>query len=354
RVTRSRARRASPPAPRRRGRCVGSETDRDRCSSSCERVGLPRLQNRDGGSVPHAPPELLRIGLDQIPGVVMHWDNAFGFHELDSADGIFDSHREVVADRHQHEVDAPGQQLHFERQPGVTGVIDRLAADRHDDTGRVGRVPAGLVAFHPAPVKRGDELHSSKRKLVRSTDVHPVTGGALIGAELRQLVRGDDGRLVFLREGDRIPEVITVAVRQEDAIEMGQLIGSDVGGGIAGEERIDNDAFTVPLEHETGVSVECRFHSPTCFAYASARSSPSNSLGSLIFTLTIQPLPYGSRFTRAGSCSSALLISRIVPATGEYSSDTAFTASIVPKTSRCLNATDAFGSSTNTTSPSSP
>src|SRR6266567_2805661 len=135
---------------------------------------------------------------------------------------------------------------------------------------------------------------------------------------------------------------------------MGHFVRTDVGGGITGEKWVDDDAFAVSLQDKTGVSVKCRFHSPTCFAYASARSSPSNSLGSLTLTFTIQPLPYGSRFTSAGSCSSALLTSTTVPATGVYSSDTAFTASMVPKVSRCLNVAAALGSSTNTTSPSSP
>src|SRR5437899_11298456 len=146
--------------------------------------------------------------------------------------------------------------------------------------------------------------------------------------------------------------MVTVAVREQDGVEVGQLVGSDDGGGITGEKWVDDDALSVPLQHKTGVSVERGFHSPTCFAYASARSSPSNSFGSLSLTLTIHPLPYGSRFTRAGSCSSALLTSTTVPATGVYGSDTALTASIVPKASRCLDAAVALGSSTNTTSPS--
>src|SRR5207247_741666 len=209
------------------------------------------------------------------------------------------------------------------------GVIDGLSADRHDDAGGIGRVLAGLVAFDPPAVKRGHELHFAERELVRATDVHPVTGRALIGAELRQLVGRDDRRLVPLRQRHGVAEVVAVAVRQQNRVEGRESVWSDVRGGITGEKWIDDDSRTVPLQHKTGMSVEGRFHSPTCFAYASARSSPSNSLGSLIFTFTIQPLPYGSRLTSAGSPSSALLDSTIVPATGEYSSDTAFTASIV-------------------------
>src|SRR6266571_4825589 len=111
--------------------------------------------------------------------------------------------------------------------------------------------------------------------------------------------------------------MVAVAVREQDGVEMGEFVGCNDGGGVTGEKWVDDDALAVPLQHKTGVSVECGFHSPTCFAYASARSSPSNSLGSLSFTFTIQPLPYGSRFTSAGSCSRALFASTIVPATGE-------------------------------------
>src|SRR6266481_10229452 len=111
--------------------------------------------------------------------------------------------------------------------------------------------------------------------------------------------------------------MVAVAVREQDCVEVRQLVGCDDGGGVPGEKWVDDDALSVPLQHKAGVSVECGFHSPTCFAYASARSSPSNSLGSLSLTFTIQPLPYGSRLTSAGSCSMALFASTTVPATGE-------------------------------------
>src|SRR2546426_3440555 len=111
--------------------------------------------------------------------------------------------------------------------------------------------------------------------------------------------------------------MVAVAVREQDGVEVGQLVGSDDGGGIIGEKWVDDNALSVPLQHKTGVSVECGFHSPTCFAYASAPSSPSNSLASWSFTFTIQPLPYGSRFTSAGTCSSSSFASTIGPTT-EY------------------------------------
>src|SRR5206468_5680314 len=112
-----------------------------------------------------------------------------------------------------------------------------------------------------------------------------------IGAELRQLVRRHDRRLVLPRQRYGIAQMVAMAVGEQNRVEVGELVGCDDGGGVTGKEWVDDDALSVSLQHETGVSVECGFHSPTCFAYASARSSPSNSLGSWSFTFTIQPLP---------------------------------------------------------------
>src|SRR5439155_20308758 len=88
RATRSRGRRASPPGPPPRGRCAGPETARDRYASLRKGEGLPGLQDRDGGGTSDTPPELLRICLDEIPGVVVHRDNVVGFHELHGSGGI--------------------------------------------------------------------------------------------------------------------------------------------------------------------------------------------------------------------------------------------------------------------------
>ena len=81
---------------------------------------------------------------------------------------------------------------------------------------------------------------------------------------------------------------------------------------------------------------------------------PDCSLSSDSRILIIQPSPYGLLFTSAGSASSRALISSTSPLSGENSSDTAFTASMVPKTSCFLYFAPTFGSSTNTMSPSSP
>ena len=60
----------------------------------------------------------------------------------------------------------------------------------------------------------------------------------------------------------------------------------------------------------------------------------------------------GALFTASGRSVSALLTSVTSPATGLYSSETAFTDSMVPKTSPLLNVRPTSGSSRNTSSPS--
>jgi len=125
-----------------------------------------------------------------------------------------DTHRVIIADRDQHQVDPgrPGQELHLERERGVPGVVDRLPAHRNDHTGGIGRVPAGCVTLDLPAVKRGHELHGAEGELVRAADVHGVTRAALIGAELRQLVRRHDRRPVFLRQRDRVTQMVAVSV----------------------------------------------------------------------------------------------------------------------------------------------
>src|SRR5216684_3066053 len=257
----------------------------------CECVRFTRRQNGDCGAVTHQSPEFLGVGLYHIPRVVVHWDNAFGFHELDGPRGVFHAHREVVADRYKHEVDASRQELHLHRKRRIAAVIDGFPAYRHDHPAGIRRVLPGWIALDPATMEGRHELHLPKGKLMGSADVHGVAGRALFAAELRELERSDDRRAVALRQRNSVAEVIAMAMGEEDGIQPGQLVGADVCGGITSKEGIDDDALAVSLEDETGVSVECRFHSPICFAYASARSSPSNSLGFLIFTLIIQPLP---------------------------------------------------------------
>ena len=82
---------------------------------------------------------------------------------------------------------------------------------------------------------------------MRASDMHRVAGAPLVGAELRQLVRRHDRRAIALGQRDGIAQVIAMAVGQQNTIESRELVRSDIGGGITGEEGIDDDPFAVPL-----------------------------------------------------------------------------------------------------------
>ena len=185
----------------------------------------------------------------------MHRNRDVRLHELDRAHGILDAHGEIVADRHQHHVDPSFEQLHLHRQRGIAGMVDGLSADGQDQSARRGRVRA-VVAGHRAAVKRRHELHLAPWELVRAPDVHPMHRGPLGGAEFGQLVSRDDGRPVLLGDRNGIPEMIAVAVREQDGVDLGKLVRSEVGCGVAAEEGVDQDATAIRLDQETGVAVK--------------------------------------------------------------------------------------------------
>ena len=102
----------------------------------------------------------------------------------------------------------------------------------------------------------GHELHLPEHKSVRSANVHRVGLGAVVDAELRQFVGGDDHGAIALGEGNGVAQMIAVPVRQEHGIDPGHAVDRDVGRGIAGQERIDDYAATGRVEDEAGVAVE--------------------------------------------------------------------------------------------------
>jgi hypothetical protein len=96
-------------------------------------------------------------------------------------------------------------------------------------------------------MERGHELHPPKREFVRAADVHSMTDRAFIGAELRELKCRDNRGLMLFGECDRVAQVIPVAVGQQNPVEAGQSVWSDVGCGIASKEGVDDKAFAVSL-----------------------------------------------------------------------------------------------------------
>src|SRR5881397_3359538 len=105
---------------------------RSRLTSSGKGVSLTRRQHHDAGAAAHLALELLRIGLDHVPCIVMYRNHRAGLHELHGAYRVFDAHRVVVADRDEHRVHAPGEQLHLHGEARVPTVIHG-APTHHDD-----------------------------------------------------------------------------------------------------------------------------------------------------------------------------------------------------------------------------
>src|SRR3954470_10451937 len=99
--------------------------------------------------------------------------------------------------------------------------------------------------------------------------------------------------------------------------------------------------------------VQCADSFSTYSSYSSAVIISSTSSGMLRRIFIIQPSPYGSVLTNSGFSLSASLTSTTSPDTGENSSETALTDSMLPNSSPSSSSVPTCGSSTKTTSPSS-
>ena len=72
------------------------------------------------------------------------------------------------------------------------------------------------------------------------------------------LERGDDVRVVGLGDGERVAEVVGVAVGQGDGSAL-DIPGSDRGHRIAGEEGIDRERVLARAEQEAGMTEKGEF-----------------------------------------------------------------------------------------------
>src|SRR5689334_17212032 len=140
--------------------------------ASGKSVRLARREHDDACSVSYLTLELFRVGLNHIPGIVMHGNHRGGLYELYRPDGIFDPHRVIVPDRDQHHVDTALEQLHLERQARVPAMVGGLPPQRDDHAAGIGGELARRVSFHSSAVKCGHELHPPERELMRPADVH--------------------------------------------------------------------------------------------------------------------------------------------------------------------------------------
>src|SRR6185436_7304917 len=144
--------------------------------------------------------------------------------------------------------------------------------------------------------------------------------------------------------------------------ELGDAVGNGEGFGEPDrrrkgfvDERVEgghaDDVEHGPPLSSVGTNMARREAHLTSASYFAASSRPPASPALVSFT-AISQLPCGSAFTCSGLLLSASFTSTTSPDTGEYSSETAFTDSIVPNDCPCVSLVPTAGRSTKTTSPS--
>src|SRR5436305_13898082 len=121
-------------------------------------------------------------------------------------------------------------------------------------------------------------------------------------------------------------------------------------GGYRRPSNIEHSTFNI--EHSAFLR-QCADSFSTYSSYSSAVIISSTSSGVLRRIFIIQPSPYASVLTSSGFSLSASLTSTTSPDTGEKSSETALTDSMLPNSSPCSSSVPTCGSSTKTTSPRS-
>ena len=87
--------------------------------------------------------EFIGALLDIAEGIVVYGDDELGLEEIDGASGIFDAHREVIADGKECEIDTFfSDQLHIGEEGGIACVVDHLAFEKKQKTSRIAAIGA--------------------------------------------------------------------------------------------------------------------------------------------------------------------------------------------------------------------
>src|SRR5262249_51192627 len=97
------------------------------------------------------------------------------------------------------------------------------------------------------------QLHVAERVPEPAAVLLAVGLDALLRQPLADLVVADDGGPGPLRDGDGVADVVAVAVRNQDEVGLG-LVGLQGGGGVAGEERVDQHLVPARFEQQRGVT----------------------------------------------------------------------------------------------------
>ena len=98
-------------------------------------------------------------------------------------------------------------------------------------------------------------LHSAKGELPAAADVQAVSVYPLLFTVGRDLVIGDDGGARLAADGNGVAQVISVAVRYQDVVRLGDVVRTDVRLRIAAEEGVKPDGVSTSGEAETGMAV---------------------------------------------------------------------------------------------------
>ena len=161
-----------------------------------------------------------------------------------------------------------GDQRHVGEDVGVAEVIDgRLAGRRtlgfDDDAARIAEIDR-----HAVGACRRDEWSARTKVTVKPprSVVPPVFIGLSFSnpfdmSHMTKVVVRGDCRAVGFGDIERIADVIAVAMREHDMrdpLDRGRLVGDE--GGIAGEERIDQNRLASEIETKSGVAIPGDLH----------------------------------------------------------------------------------------------
>jgi hypothetical protein len=167
-------------------------------------------------------------------------------------------HRVVAADAHEGDVEvvALARQSQVGEQGGVAEVVDGRVAEPDDDARSDVRRSVG----RDCGVQRRHHPHPAAGQLDRPAEVgvdHVLD--ALAGDLVGQLDDRDHRRAGPLGDLDGVAEVVGVAVGQDDVRRI-DVVRRDSALGVAGQERVDQDA-RVPLgQLEAGLSQKANLH----------------------------------------------------------------------------------------------
>src|SRR5262249_20655586 len=205
-----------------------------------------------GGFLADAPRPRLGVLGDGGPGVVVDGEDLLRLEELDRPDGVVGAHRVVVADGQDGQVHPLlADQPHVAEKARVGRVVDLLAALAGDQ--KAAGVAAVAAVWHGGAVEGHRHLPVAERVPDPAAVLLAVGLDALLRQPLADLVVADDGGPGAPGDGDGVADVVAVAVRDEDEVGLG-LVCLQGGGGVAGEERVDQHLVPARFQQKGSVT----------------------------------------------------------------------------------------------------